>query len=775
MHRVPAKYRGLCTGLLLGGLLLAIHASEGASQADTGSQSRRPITVADIIGWSRLAGKGYGDVGVTSSNGVEVASVVERGDVARNVVRSTVVVVHLPGSKGLPAVDTVATFVSASNRPAVSGLRWLADNRTLAVLGERADQGDTLPQVYAVDIRSRQSTQLTHHPTPITGFDLGSGGYPVVYMAERTVDTTQYRTWRQHGFAVQETQSLYSIAAGQYAARDWVNEVFVIAGPVAPARRLRMPGREAFSLCSPALSLSPDGTTVLLTCSPRHLPEAWAGYKDPVVQGWVRNPEGQAHGQYYSLNVATGVFRALLAGPSMYTEYTGPAIPWAPTGHTVALGNVFLPLDVADPAEREWRRHQTAVVAVDAQTGALSIVSRRQPLLVKRWLGPDTLEVTPGGGVIGSDSADARGSTPLRLSRTQGGWREAGPASLLNAGPEIVVEQDMNTPPRLVLVSRPSGERRVIYEPEPGLLQRYTFAEERLIHWRSPRGLRWQGGLFIPPHYDPHRRYPLVVQTHDFSPTTWDPDGPYSTSYAAQALASMGIMVLQIGDDNVDSVSDTPREAPITVEAIEGAIDSLDRAGVIDRMHVGIQGFSRTGYPVLYMLTHSRHPIAAAVASDGDDMSYVSYVAYWGYPTGGHVMHTLFGGPPWGARFQTWREQTPGFNLDRVQTPLRLEAANAYNIAIFWEEYQGLLQQHKPVEYFLIPDGTHVLIKPWERLASQGGAADWFRFWLTGEEDPDPAKAEQYARWRELRKLQEQQHVRASVTPTALPSQTAER
>jgi hypothetical protein len=27
-------------------------------------------------------------------------------------------------------------------------------------------------------------------------------------------------------------------------------------------------------------------------------------------------------------------------------------------------------------------------------------------------------------------------------------------------------------------------------------------------------------------------------------------------------------------------------------------------------------------------------------------------------------------------------------------------------------------------------------------------------FWLKGEEDPDPAKADQYARWRELRKLQ---------------------
>jgi hypothetical protein len=33
---------------------------------------------------------------------------------------------------------------------------------------------------------------------------------------------------------------------------------------------------------------------------------------------------------------------------------------------------------------------------------------------------------------------------------------------------------------------------------------------------------------------------------------------------------------------------------------------------------------------------------------------------------------------------------------------------------------------------------------------------DWFCFWLKNEEDPIPAKAEQYARWRALRELQQE-------------------
>jgi hypothetical protein len=31
---------------------------------------------------------------------------------------------------------------------------------------------------------------------------------------------------------------------------------------------------------------------------------------------------------------------------------------------------------------------------------------------------------------------------------------------------------------------------------------------------------------------------------------------------------------------------------------------------------------------------------------------------------------------------------------------------------------------------------------------------DWFRFWLQDIEDPSPDKQEQYASWRELRRLQ---------------------
>jgi len=69
-----------------------------------------------------------------------------------------------------------------------------------------------------------------------------------------------------------------------------------------------------------------------------------------------------------------------------------------------------------------------------------------------------------------------------------------------------------------------------------------------------------------------------------------------------------------------------------------------------------------------------------------------------------------------------------------------------------WEWFTVLRRMGKPVDFVYLPDAVHLVVKPWERMIAQHVLVDWFRFWLKGEEDPDPAKAEQYARWRELRK-----------------------
>lgn len=68
-----------------------------------------------------------------------------------------------------------------------------------------------------------------------------------------------------------------------------------------------------------------------------------------------------------------------------------------------------------------------------------------------------------------------------------------------------------------------------------------------------------------------------------------------------------------------------------------------------------------------------------------------------------------------------------------------------------WSLYAPLRDQGKPVELQYIRSGQHNFTKPLAVLAHDEMIVDWFDFWLDGQEDPDPGKSSQYARWRSLR------------------------
>jgi len=84
--------------------------------------------------------------------------------------------------------------------------------------------------------------------------------------------------------------------------------------------------------------------------------------------------------------------------------------------------------------------------------------------------------------------------------------------------------------------------------------------------------------------------------------------------------------------------------------------------------------------------------------------------------------------------------------MDRVSSPLQVVATKE-GLVQMWEPYAALRYLGKPVDLLILNSNEHVLSKPSERLASQGSTVDWFRYWLQGYRDPDPAKSSQYERW----------------------------
>src|SRR5262249_45441828 len=158
--------------------------------------------------------------------------------------------------------------------------------------------------------------------------------------------------------------------------------------------------------------------------------------------------------------------------------------------------------------------------------------------------------------------------------------------------------------------------------------------------------------------------------------------------------------------------------------------------------------YARTVSSVEYTLTHSSYGFAAATAADGFDGGYLQYLVN---PYAKRDYYRVNGGDPLGATFELWRERSPSFTVERLRTPVRLESYGGIAAVIGnWEWYAKLVLLDRPVELVYLPDGTHLLVKPWERLISQQGNVDWFCFWLKNEEDPDPGKREQYNRWERM-------------------------
>jgi hypothetical protein len=67
-----------------------------------------------------------------------------------------------------------------------------------------------------------------------------------------------------------------------------------------------------------------------------------------------------------------------------------------------------------------------------------------------------------------------------------------------------------------------------------------------------------------------------------------------------------------------------------------------------------------------------------------------------------------------------------------------------------FELFARLTHTTTPVDLYVFPGEPHIKTQPRHRLAVYQRNLDWFGFWLAGKVDPDPAKAEQYARWKAM-------------------------
>ncbi len=543
----------------------------------------------------------------------------------------------------------------------------------------------------------------------------------------------------------------------------------------------------------PLLSVAPNGRQAIVTTLIERLPSlTWSEYKVADHAPYIRiDPKVDQKAriawpilQYDLVDLTTGKTSPLVDAPDAYFTYiiNRDDAFWSASGRKILLMEAYLPLAGTSRAERELRRGPCFAAVVDVGSRDITCVKYGSKADVDsggyhdRWF--------PEGAAFGRTDDlvtlhmqyNGEKYRDDRYRLEHGAWRLVKSAPAVNprlaasGGLEIAEKESINVLPSLWAVNSRSHARKKLLDPNPQL-GAVPLPHVSLITWKDAAGNKWNGDLYSPPGAVAGERRPLVIQTHGWFKNFFAPDGYGTTASAAMPLASAGIYVVQMsgGSSGAQTTNSTVHEPDDALRGFESVIKKLDAAGLIDPKRVGAIGFSRTCWQVENAVIKNPRLFAAVSINDGVIYGYTGYTLNAATSTTfAKDYEHIYGGMPFGENVAKWVAEVPSFHLDRIQAPVLLGTNGPGSPLGYWELYTMLRIQQKPVDFLYFPKGDHILHRPLERLASQGGNVDWFRFWLQGYEDRDPAKRAQYARWRELRALPKP---RPSVNPS--PSTSA--
>jgi len=743
----------LCVSAIVG------RATDSHTCGHSVATSKRPLNVADAVEMTKPGDASYMGNWTMSTNPVvfspdnhRFAFLTQKADLKDNVITYSIWIFDTTTALTAPKPTRVATLTSSSNRPAISNLKWLPDNDTLVFLGEQPREN---PQLYKVRCSTRNLEKLTDQLTTIVAFSISDDAGSFVYLAHIPAEPMFSDEVRRRGFFVtpgHKWQDLY-LNKREF---DYRRNLYI------KTPKMSVPQRLGETLQVPEyddLTISPDGMHAFLQIYDTNPPSSWDDYsfqsdgaftfdRSLCLAGTIE----RCAGHYLLVDLHQKSVRPLVNAPIAY-KYEGSELAAWTADNSVLLVNALLPLDGATEDERNRRKRNVYAAEVTFPGGAIHQFDERENVRPASNIRPDP----PNRRIVTTVSTYG---TPLEYRKVDGEWKikELSPSDAELSFPlAVTLDEDINTPPRLVAIDAKTKRKTLLLDLNPQFTH-LAFGRVELFLWKNREGKPSGGQLYYPTDYVAGKRYPLVIQAHGESRERFWVDGPFSTTNAAQALANRGFFVLQMGFgdrydktslDEAGKIMDTPEESPRFMSYVESAIDQLDQRGLIDRTHIGLSGFSRTVYEGEYFLTHSGYPIGAAVMADGPDYGYPNCI-YFFVPMLTSDCEKMNGGVPWGNSFSNWVKESPPMRLDKVHTPVLLQSIGGPLNE--WEIYAGLRWLKKPVELLnFYPEGEHVLVRPQQVYLSEQSAVDWYCFWLKGEEDPDPAKAEQYKRWRSLR------------------------
>jgi hypothetical protein len=742
---------------------------------------KRELTSVDALATVRIvenqltAGERI-DSGVTSPDGKRYLLRLVRGDLARNGGWMDLMTGRLDSlesaahpkpcghffSTGLGSVGS-ARSADADVDP-TNLVQWVS-NTQVAFLWSDAN---SVRQVKLLDVTTCKSRWATHSSSDVFSYMFVRDGSLIFNVQVLRAGGASRRLWKR-GFAVGDASDGFSILDGKIDNADanaFLDNAWFIrsSGHLRPVEIAGQP-TDCTNPFFRDFFLSNSGRMALVGVGMADIPAGWEHYTNTSLQ-YTFKLDGSVRGRipvrYALIDVKTGNSRWLWDAPHAFVGQ----VAWAPNRDNVLLAPTFLPV----AAMNALGLSGGAAAELDVNTGQYRILPvdlTSRTVVGTEWLAPDRVEIRSTNDLGVDERVD-------RFVREVNQWKLASgsdPAPRFPPAIRLVTRQSVNRPPQIFAEDSSTGQSRLVFDPNPHLLDRFKLGRVERMSGTLSNGKQWIAQLIYPADYEPGRRYPLVIQSeygHVFREEGFALDGGWAfqgmglgpswfPSYPGQLLATRNIAVLTLSVMHFARGSGQDDDYQL---AFESLAQQLIAAGIADPQKIALAGFSRNGHWVEFTLAHSTVPFAAAIAADNLDPSYMqSALANWR-----NEDEQMNGAPAFGDGLQQWFARAVGFNAERIQTPLLMigQSGGLRTIIGGWELFSRMRHLKKPVEMYLMPEvdrhPSHWPQNPRQILGVQDRAIDWLSFWLTGREDPSPSKLEQYRRWHAFQHSREIPH-----------------
>ena len=268
------------------------------------------------------------------------------------------------------------------------------------------------------------------------------------------------------------------------------------------------------------------------------------------------------------------------------------------------------------------------------------------------------------------------------------------------------------------------------------LLKDVTLGKVTDWNFKAAAGDTIYGRFYLPPHFDPNKKYPLIVNYYGGTSPT---ERSMENRYASHVYAAQGYVVYIIQPSGATGFGQEFSARHVNAwgirtadEIIEGTKLFCKEHSFVDANKIGCIGASYGGF--MTQLLQTKTDIFASAISHAGISDITSYwgEGYWGYSYSALASADRY---PWNAP-KMYTEQSPLFNADKINTPLLfLHGTVDTNVPIgeSIQMFTALKLLGKETAFVQVTGQNHQIMDYDKRLEWNKTIFAWFAKWLKNQ------------------------------------------